>query len=79
MRSLDGTNGVYVRLRDPHERRPRKGVPELLREYAVERAYRDVRGLCIGAGTVEIQRNFIATALLGGSRPTVPGWKTPPA
>ncbi|HXX91601.1 MAG TPA: acyl-CoA dehydrogenase family protein [Acidimicrobiales bacterium] len=49
------------------------------REYAVERAYRDIRGLCIGAGTVEIQRNFIGTALLGGSMPAGPGWKTPPA
>src|SRR4029077_11325072 len=29
------------------------------REYPVERAYRDIRGLCIGAGTVEIQRNFV--------------------
>src|SRR5205085_7290274 len=29
------------------------------REYPVERAYRDIRGLCIGAGTVEIQRNYI--------------------
>jgi len=48
------------------------------REYAVERAYRDIRGLCIGAGTVEIQRNFIGTALLGGTRPAGDGWKTPP-
>jgi alkylation response protein AidB-like acyl-CoA dehydrogenase len=47
------------------------------REYAVERAYRDIRGLSIGAGTVEIQRNFIGTALLGGIRPEGPGWKTP--
>ena len=39
------------------------------REYPVERAYRDIRGLCIGAGTVEIQRNFIGTALLGGRVP----------
>ena len=31
------------------------------REYPVERVYRDIRGLCIGAGTVEIQRNFIGT------------------
>jgi alkylation response protein AidB-like acyl-CoA dehydrogenase len=48
------------------------------REYAIERAYRDIRGLCIGAGTVEIQRNFIGTALLGGTRPAGDGWKTPP-
>jgi len=45
------------------------------REYPVERAYRDVRGLCIGAGTVEIQRNFVGTALLGGKVPRGPGWK----
>ncbi len=36
------------------------------REYPVERVYRDIRGLCIGAGTVEIQRNFIGTNLLKG-------------
>ena len=46
------------------------------REYPVERAYRDIRGLCIGAGTVEIQRNFIGTALLGGKVPAGPMWKS---
>jgi alkylation response protein AidB-like acyl-CoA dehydrogenase len=45
------------------------------REYPVERAYRDIRGLCIGAGTVEIQRNFVGTALLGGKAPAGPWWK----
>ncbi len=45
------------------------------REYPVERAYRDVRGLCIGAGTVEIQRNFVGTALLSGRTPAGPAWK----
>lgn len=45
------------------------------REYHLERAYRDIRGLCIGAGTVEIQRNFIGTALLGGATPEGPSWK----
>jgi len=45
------------------------------REYPLERAYRDIRGLCIGAGTVEIQRNFIGTALLGGSVPAGSPWK----
>ena len=29
------------------------------REYPLERAYRDIRGLCFGAGTVEAQRNYI--------------------
>jgi alkylation response protein AidB-like acyl-CoA dehydrogenase len=48
------------------------------REYPVERAYRDIRGLCIGAGTVEIQRNFIGTALLGGRVPAGPLWKASP-
>jgi alkylation response protein AidB-like acyl-CoA dehydrogenase len=46
------------------------------REYPVERAYRDIRGLCIGAGTVEIQRNFVGTSLLGGRVPSGPWWKT---
>jgi alkylation response protein AidB-like acyl-CoA dehydrogenase len=45
------------------------------REYPVERAYRDIRGLCIGAGTVEIQRNFIGKNLLDGARPSGAGWK----
>ena len=42
-------------------------------------AYRDIRGLCIGAGTVEIQRNFVGTALLGGKVPAGPWWKTRPS
>jgi alkylation response protein AidB-like acyl-CoA dehydrogenase len=33
------------------------------REFPVERMYRDVRGLAIGAGTVEIQKNLIARLL----------------
>ncbi len=48
------------------------------REYPVERAYRDIRGLCIGAGTVEIQRNFIGTNLLRGAVPSGHAW-IPPA
>ena len=48
------------------------------REYPVERAYRDIRGLCIGAGTVEIQRNFVGTALLGGQVPAGPVVEGPP-
>jgi alkylation response protein AidB-like acyl-CoA dehydrogenase len=44
------------------------------REYPVERAYRDIRGLCIGAGTVEIQKNFIGTQVLGGRAPASDGW-----
>jgi alkylation response protein AidB-like acyl-CoA dehydrogenase len=45
------------------------------REYPVERVYRDIRGLCIGAGTVEIQRNFIGTSVLKGAKPASDGWK----
>ena len=45
------------------------------REYPVERVYRDIRGLCIGAGTVEIQRNFIGTSVLKGATPASDGWK----
>jgi alkylation response protein AidB-like acyl-CoA dehydrogenase len=43
-------------------------------EYPVERAYRDIRGLCIGAGTVEAQKNFIGTSLAAGKRTVSPGW-----
>ncbi len=45
------------------------------REYPVERAYRDVRGLCIGAGTVEIQRNFVGSNLLRGKFTAGPAWR----
>src|SRR5262245_11785058 len=45
------------------------------REYPVERVYRDIRGLCIGAGTVEIQRNFVGTNLLAGQRPSGDAWR----
>jgi alkylation response protein AidB-like acyl-CoA dehydrogenase len=47
------------------------------REYPVERAYRDIRGLCIGAGTVEIQRNFIGSQVLRGKTSTSAGWRNP--
>jgi alkylation response protein AidB-like acyl-CoA dehydrogenase len=46
------------------------------REYPVERAYRDIRGLCIGAGTVEIQRNLIGSSVLRGQAPASNGWKS---
>src|SRR5262249_877062 len=45
------------------------------REYPVERAYRDIRGLCIGAGTVEIQRNFIGSQIVRGATPAGGGWR----
>lgn len=47
------------------------------REYPVERAYRDIRGLCIGAGTVEIQKNFIGSQVLRGATPLSASWRTP--
>ena len=46
------------------------------REYPLERAYRDIRGLCIGAGTVEAQRNYIGSSMAAGRTTTSPGWIT---
>ncbi|HMC36461.1 MAG TPA: acyl-CoA dehydrogenase family protein [Actinomycetota bacterium] len=45
------------------------------REYPVERMYRDVRGLLIGAGTVEVQRNYIASKVLKGDVPASAAWR----
>jgi alkylation response protein AidB-like acyl-CoA dehydrogenase len=45
------------------------------REYPVERAYRDIRGLCFGAGTVEAQKNFIGAAVARGRSTSSPGWR----
>ncbi|HEY3842008.1 MAG TPA: acyl-CoA dehydrogenase family protein [Acidimicrobiales bacterium] len=47
------------------------------REYPLERAYRDIRGLCFGAGTVEAQRNFIGRRVAAGARTGSPGWRNP--
>jgi alkylation response protein AidB-like acyl-CoA dehydrogenase len=47
------------------------------REYPLERAYRDIRGLCIGAGTVEAQRNYIGTSMVRGRTTVSPGWVAP--
>lgn len=47
------------------------------REYPVERAYRDIRGLCIGAGTVEVQKNFVGANILRGRFPAGPAWRNP--
>ncbi len=44
------------------------------REYPLERAYRDIRGLCIGAGTIEAQLNFIGTNVARGASTVSPGW-----
>jgi alkylation response protein AidB-like acyl-CoA dehydrogenase len=44
------------------------------REYPLERAYRDIRGLCIGAGTVEAQRNYIGSSIVAGRSSASPGW-----
>ena len=77
-RDRDGEDGrqprgeVRVRRGDPAARRLRL----LSREYPVERAYRDIRGLCIGAGTVEIQRNFVGSQVLRGATPRrAAGWR----
>ncbi len=43
-------------------------------EYPLERAYRDIRGLCFGAGTVEANRNFVGNAVSKGKTTTSPGW-----
>lgn len=47
------------------------------REYPLERAYRDIRGLCIGAGTIEAQRNYIGAGVARGARTVSPGWCDP--
>src|SRR5580658_6114017 len=44
-------------------------------EYPVERAYRDIRGLCFGAGTVEAQKNFIGSSVAKGASTSSPGWR----
>lgn len=44
------------------------------REYPLEHAYRDIRGLCIGAGTIEAQLNFIGMNVARGSSTVSPGW-----
>jgi alkylation response protein AidB-like acyl-CoA dehydrogenase len=45
------------------------------REEPLERAFRDIRGLCFGGGTVEIQRNYIGQSLLKGNSPQGPAWR----
>src|SRR3989442_13049527 len=47
------------------------------REYPVERAYRDIRGLCIGAGTVGGQRHYIGANVVKGRFPSGPAWRNP--
>lgn len=47
------------------------------REYPVERTYRDIRGLCIGAGTVEVQKNYVGSRIGRGSAPSGPAWTGP--
>jgi alkylation response protein AidB-like acyl-CoA dehydrogenase len=46
------------------------------REYPVERIYRDIRGLCIGAGTIEVQRNYVGSRIGAGSVPAGPAWRS---
>jgi alkylation response protein AidB-like acyl-CoA dehydrogenase len=45
------------------------------REEPLERAYRDIRGLCLGGGTVEIQKNYVGQNLLRGKTPHGPAWR----
>ncbi|MDX1511286.1 MAG: acyl-CoA dehydrogenase family protein [Nitriliruptorales bacterium] len=47
------------------------------REYPVERMYRDIRGLCIGAGTIEVQKNYVGSRVSRGSAPAGPAWRNP--
>jgi alkylation response protein AidB-like acyl-CoA dehydrogenase len=47
------------------------------REYPVERVYRDIRGLCIGAGTIEVQKNYIGSRVGRGTAPAGPAWRHP--
>jgi alkylation response protein AidB-like acyl-CoA dehydrogenase len=44
------------------------------REYPLERAYRDIRGLCIGAGTIEAQLNYVGSNVARGRTTVSPGW-----
>jgi len=44
------------------------------REYPLERAYRDIRGLCIGAGTIEAQLNYVGANVARGRATASPGW-----
>ena len=44
------------------------------REYPLERAYRDIRGLCIGAGTIEAQLNYVGMNVARGKATSSPGW-----
>ena len=46
------------------------------REYPLERAYRDIRGLCIGAGTIEAQLNYVGQNVAKGRATVSPGWIT---
>jgi alkylation response protein AidB-like acyl-CoA dehydrogenase len=46
------------------------------REYPLERTYRDIRGLCIGAGTIEAQLNYVGTNVARGRASVSPGWIT---
>ena len=69
--------GGQARLRRGHPAARRLRLQPRVRRSSAP--IRDIRGLCIGAGTVEIQRNFIGTALLGGRGPPGPGGRrTPP-
>ena len=50
-------------------------LPEL--KAAGQRRIKAALVLCIGAGTVEIQRNFIGSQVLRGATSTSAGWRNP--
>jgi alkylation response protein AidB-like acyl-CoA dehydrogenase len=45
------------------------------REEPLERTFRDIRGLCYGGGTVEVQRNYVGQQVLRGRAPAGPAWR----
>jgi alkylation response protein AidB-like acyl-CoA dehydrogenase len=45
------------------------------REFPVERAYRDVRGLSFGGGTVEVLKNYVGARVANGEAPHGPSWR----
>ena len=45
------------------------------REFPVERAYRDIRGLSYGGGTVEVLKNLIGGRVANGEAPSGPAWR----
>ena len=88
---LAGDGGTPRRSRPPWPRPPPTSPPSscatrrsrstaatgTASEYPVERAYRDIRGLCIGAGTIEAQRNYVGSNVAKGRGTGSPAGSTP--